>query len=373
MYEFFTKKPRLEKGIIINPEINNVRPLFKEDIDELKSFYRSFTYYLSDSFILCSFIKIAKDYAGLIDDKDKFVFLVKSRMNEIVTSFGLTANFNYGKMHKNEFFGNTTREFIVATSDDFDSSIPWQDLAPLTCLYHDQNGLDLIIPAPGMTNSKTFQQPVVLQINIPMLLWQFSQWYKVSENKELVRFVRSYPLLNYMDSHLDIAMINRFKDNFYNSIVEDAEVKKEQIADSDWRFIKPTVNRYNNSIINHDRRIDKIHDSLYQQLKNKRLAPDEFLSCIPTIINENALRCLYLGERPSSRQIEWVLGIARLRYIGMILRYGNLNKNVINTDFKRHITTDLQALIADKSWSMMAPALSREVRSDVKTLIRPYL
>lgn len=211
MTSLFRTKYQPSQGRVVDPNMNYNRYIYRGLIQDVKAYYRKYPKHIDAKNLIARLIYHFPLHFEL--DDYRYVTRIESMVDQVVRSFGIVTLGNKGKIFNGILLGPDTEEIIIASSDRLDTTNinqRWRDLTPLQYMYHTRTDVNL----PIMNNTTPGKGYGVLKIDIPMLMLQYRYWVKtVNANYEqqetIHRFVGRYPIVNLIESYLDIAYFNR--------------------------------------------------------------------------------------------------------------------------------------------------------------------
>ncbi len=337
MYQFFEDSPVNIKGSLSLPEFLYVRNQCNDQMVKLKNYYRKNITYLSPSHLVCNIINTFE--VGYVGNMEKYLEAITNKTNSVALAMRLTSPTSKGKLFNGVFYGNKSFEVIIATENEWNMTTPWEELEPIRVIFHNRNGLNYVVP--NVTDANLDAGGFLysfIEINIPMLMYQYQMWYaKYNANKKenllsIANFVMGYPLPNFMGSHFDLALFNRY------------------VAIDQGGVLEETINRFPVPVVDETSRVDRLYGNYSEAIGNKRMGFEQLLATIPAVSKPNMLQVLYLGDRPHTRQISWALAISRIKAINYMLRYSIKVDSKVSKDEINRMRIGLLALTTDGSW-----------------------
>lgn len=259
-------------------------------------------------------------------------------LNSSVVGAGIISNGTiYNRNHSEAWIS-------VAYDFDVDKCVGnYKDLKPIRAISHEYTNLTMSVPNGNYPENQ--EGLAVLTIDLALLALQYKCWI---ENEQYIKekdtylplhsFIYRYPLTNLISTHTDVCIFNRLY-----SLVEN----------------KPIVNtRSTNSFFVIDYG-DRTTQSLNQLLDMFKKQPGDYvqrLNSIPSIEYGSYLRSIGIPDMAPTRQIKWVLVLARLKTIELLLMLDELTESkTINLTERDIIARELRGLINDKSFLTFAP------------------
>lgn len=350
MYEFFRSKPVNLRGITNFFGIMYARNEVRKAITKYHLYYRRWVDKVDSGHLL---LRLITNIGIPYDEPQRYVQKVKDRADELAMALGITSANHKGVIRsKGTFYGKRAREIVVGISEKFDVTAAvkdWQSLAPIKVLYHPINALSMpmLDGDRELTNGSDY---CVISVNIPMLALQFQEWYKwmkvTYKNDPLdeSHFLKMYPIPNMIESHMDIAELNRMVDAFNGRSLESFE--------SLHSFQTPNL----------DSIIDYQLKKYVEYISTTKLSYQQMLSTLPAFVANNQMDNLYIPPMPVTRNNEWTLVIARMVYISFMLRVNAKTGATVNTAANNEWRRELAYYRQDRT---MAAVLSGSEYNDV--------
>ena len=263
---------------------------------------------------------------------------VVSRTTKIARTMGLTSSVTKGSIFTNHFFGNNSKEVVLAHSsliNVFDTVADWKNMRPLRVLSHPFTDLWGNVP-DGKPNSK--EGISFFSIDIPMMAVMYHCFLKEQEineqggypRKTPAQFVYAYVLANTYRDMIDVAVFNRMNCMLTGTPLNDSP-KMHSFMQNDYR----------SSV---DVGLGDQIDALKRL--NRRLGP--VLHQAKMIFAEDLAELSELPDVAPTVQCYWALVASRLPMLSFALRtMGNprmmdgTNVNLINWSINLHRTPNV--------------------------------
>lgn len=308
MYELFRRRhPSFDRVRLIYPQLDYIRRQMKEQIKDVKHYYRLHPKRVDSQNILGSMlfhIPLRWDF-----DDQKYLRFVEDASVGVARAFGLTSSIYRGKVHEEGVtLGPKTNEVIISTYEsielnNFDKN--WFNYPALKYLYHTRTDLGL----PIMNNTTPGKGSGVAVLNIPLMALQYRYWLKYqsdqSNQKESVyRFIGMVVLPNAIESYLDIAIFNRLT-RIYGNI----GITKY-----------PTPHPF--YLTDYSAQIDKFCEWIISTQQSRQVSLERLVGETPMVIQPTLFEVMQLPKDPVTRHNEWALLIARLPYVRYLVKTG---------------------------------------------------
>jgi hypothetical protein len=216
--------------------------------------------------------------------------------------FKLTNSFSYGRLHQGVFYKDQTEVLLSVRNLDvvLMEDLPWREFAPVKVLRHGDDNLMLPM-ADG--RAVVGNDLCVLTIDIPMLALMyrgfvheqryFEKYYNRTP-KTLQQFVSMYVLPQILDSHVDVALMNRLLNLYHLKATPDYK-NPHAVFVTDFNDLG-----------------DRVMQDCLKNLKSKSYNFAATLRSIPAFSFKNQLQATWIPEMPNTRQAQPALAVCRL-------------------------------------------------------------
>lgn len=354
MYTFFERRTTGNKGKWRAPMWSYIDGVIAENASKVISYYRKFPIYLKPDHIFCKLV----DSLPLCKDGNipNHITRIESLTDSLVRHFNFTSGIHKGKIFDDGILlKESTKEIVICINEPFDIfniEKYWQDVTPITFLYHEV--CDLTMPMLHGKGSR-YNGEIddlgynVIELNIPLLAAQYECWRKwnntlgAGSQHTVAQFLISYPLVNAIRSFTDVAVFNRLK-AFSKDIIMEPRNKSHPFPLTDI-----------------DGRIDNVLKAFNTVIKDsKSLDFQNIMRSVPIPFAENGWELMHLPVIPTTRQIEWGINLSRLAVINWLLNVGNKSQNTSNLNwFKRRI----RDLRSDNIYNFLPPMEQRNIQT----------
>lgn len=301
MYSLFRNDPVGSLGMVVDPNLPYIKRMYTGMLKDVKAYYHRNPKFCDSRNIIANMIQ-----HFLIDfkvDDATFAKQIERTAEPMVRMYGFVSAINRGKIYPTGVtLGPQTEEIVISTYEGFDLTglrSRWRTLAPIRYLYHTRTDCNL----PIMNNTTPGKGYGVTLINIPMLLVQYRYWlfeqfgHAEPSIENVYRFVGAYPLVNAIDSYLDIAYFNRLSRQAYG-------IKNPSYPLPHPFYLTDMVPR-----------LDKLAERTNMQIGARPLSLEDFARITPMVAKDNLFQVIQLPKEPVTVQNEWALAIARFPYI----------------------------------------------------------
>lgn len=349
MFDLFYIPKVGEKSLHAASVWRNTKDLHILNTNKIVSYYQQYPMSINSSHVLVRLI-----YAMNISKSlpiERFFDYCKVRTYSTAQTLGFTSPISRGKIWDGDFYGNGSKEIIIANDDWFDLSTSqndWKKYRSVTVLHHSKSDLNHNIPDGRFTSSE--QGLAVITINIPMLMVQYYYFTKEQDiaersggaRKSIMQFIYMYALTNMMYSHVNYALFNRM-------------YKKSLSLPVGFSFYKHSFGLANSVDLT-----DKTLISVDAFLKaNSNLKMYQKFINIPSVFSDSFADDLTLPTVAPTMQIYWALILTRLRALSYILNtYKNPRKvlgselNLIQRWLRTHqVVKSIENILDSKTYS----------------------
>ena len=342
MHTLFSNPRNFNAGVTTLPNWNNARQNLYTEINKLVRYFRAAREWVPNTNPLVKLLKA--DNTPLYSNADYTLETARNRWLTDAETFGFnTPDRKANYMPDNVAYPSNVKEYIA-----MDDSIPygeeiklrWQQLEPIKVLDHPYNDLNLSIPNGKFTGDSNGGQSVFLSINIPMLVLQYRLWQKYEAVKAGIDpdnpavFLVRYPLLNLINSHMDIVLKNRFI-SFYNND-EPAPFK---------------VIRQGGVVVNNTANfVDRSLRECVKLISSRDLTFGELNQQIPQLSMTCVSDTLVLPDMSYTRPLRWVYDASRVNWFCFLIQYNqdrNMSKNINSIDYMRR---RIRIMLTDKEF-----------------------
>ena len=273
-------------------------------------------------------------HMGYVDtslDLFDYLSIVDSRINMLVSSFGITSAVNRGKMHTGLLYGGNYKEFIILDTSVYDPYVfinEWKNQSPLVIHEHQEDDCNLIL-LNG--NTKTTKSGIsICSINISKLFLQYrcyvASLIEMNEKNNstfkpnVKRFLNYYVLQNALNSHLDVMILNRINRLFFSE-----EKLKAGLE-------------------------EKLNVALYSAIKRNGNSGFDFLKImknLPSFNNSNLNIGLKLPSVAKTEQVNWLLTMCKIKIYEVLNNLSGERGINSNRKYMNRIIYDCERLLKD--------------------------
>lgn len=321
MYDILDQDVPLKRHSIALPRWVLLKSRLLNNLMTVQSYYAQNPTYLNSDHLLINLIHMAPMH--MKSDLDYQIRLVREVVNDTASAFKLTSPTTQGTLHDGDaFYGEAIKEAIILSDSRFNEKLPWRLAKPVRILYHPFTELSMELPLGQRRKSKTTGYAVI-EINYPMLIWMFRQWFvdpisKVNEDSHLPvsDFITRWVIPNALESHLDIAIFNRLQvQMFGGSIPEDPY-------------------RHHFQLVDFGRQVNEVLGEFVEIIERRDMSFDELMTACPLVEHDNLFTLFEPPNMLKIKQNSWALVLARLKLFEMLLGYDYLIKSQRNLSVK---------------------------------------
>ena len=285
------------------PRIEYIRTMYKREINKVIEYYTNRSSRVQTEHVLSKLVYIiSPDINNSIVD---YFRLVDSRAKYVAKQFGITSNINVGHLN-NDIFYKDSKELLLYSETDIDIfsfGENWKRFKPVRVIYTTDTDIDFKLL--NGTVEKPDLEISVYEIDVIALVMMYRFWALERQAREQSihpsYFIYNYVLPSMLKQLTDITIFNRFMNLYYGNYMIDNPYKHPFM-----------LSDYTSGI-------DSVLKSVIQDTKNSRYDIRSIINRIPTIFNYNMLETLFINQPYTNRNSEWVIWVARLKYINFLL------------------------------------------------------
>lgn len=319
MQNFFNHSVVIDYGLIVNPQWDYVRAGLQKNLKTIKDYYKSRVYTVKSNHFISKLLLNLNVPFSL--ELERFHDVVDNKSHALSMAMKMTSSVYRGFIFEGMFYGNMNQEIIVTDNSyfsPFDAIKNWKNLQPVKVVKHHISELEMMLPNGRQTSDAIGVN--VISVNIPMLAIQYRGFAKEQMRKKdstlgLGHFIHMYVLPNMLDSHLDMCIMNRFK-----NLLEGSSMS--------------TSNRKHSfTVIDYSRLVDEVLIDIIKRLAVKNQEYYNTLENIPAVVQNNMLDVLRLPENAQTKQYKWIEVLARIDEINVLARIDSLYPGSMNRGF----------------------------------------
>lgn len=302
----------------------NVANGLRQNLKSVQDYYRSHSLAVPAEHFLVTLINSFGLPTSM--NLDRYYVNILERADDLGRVLNLTSPISRGKVLKQSLLGTGYTEAVLALNEDFDYESAyqnWREQTPLRCLRHPVSDLSLL--TYSKTQAYTDTGVMITSLNIPLL----AVMYKGFRNHEqalakadpeyvqrtVMHFVHMFVLTNMLPSFLDCALFNRVY-RLTRGIPLGERLGRHPFHLTDW-----------SSRCNHSQ------SDILKRLESGKMDMNTMLCNIP-LIDEFSLheQCI-LPDVAKTRQVMWLLIMARIRYVIWLVEMSQKNGNTQDEGF----------------------------------------
>lgn len=342
MHTLFSDPRVYTAGTIQLPNWNNARQNIYSEINKLARYYRGARERVTNSNPLVKILKT--DSTPLYANADYTLEAARDRWLKEAELFGINTPFRKASyLPDNIAYPSNVKEYVA-----MDDSIPygnevkinWKKLEPIRVLDHPYADLNLSVPNGKFQGDAIYGNNVFLSINIPLLVLQYRLWQEFEakpqnlDTEDPSVFLTRYPLLNIINSHMDIVLRNRFLNFYYG---------REPAPFKAIRQGGVAVNDTSNFVDRSLRECVKI-------ITSKDLNFIELNQQVPQLSFTNVAQSLVLPEMSYTRTVRWVYDASRISWYCFLVDYNNQRGMTKNNDQIDHMRRRIRIMENDREF-----------------------
>lgn len=337
-YDLFQSEPVTNQGRVILPEFLYLKGQITRQIARIEEYYRGYVTDVPNEHLVVRFLlslnaNPARDLRSYADRVADIGFVFSNTL-------GMTSSINYGRAFTpGVFYGKKTTEIIIAHTDEFDYTDVdqnWRTARPIVVHRHPFTDMGMG-RCDGNYESREAGLAVI-SINLAMLAVQYRAWLRdegvihgTGVNRRIHQFVSMFPITNMLQSHVEIALMNRMI----------AYAMYDDVAA--YRRVHPI------GVHDFTDRVDSYIVKELQLLERKPLNFDQVVDSIPALEGRSLRQVLHLPNMASTRQVIWALILARLPILRLLLRLNALTDRHQNSWYIQRLSVWLRAFQSDKT------------------------
>lgn len=322
MIRYFTsKRIGLTLPIKKYTRFDYLRNRYLIELEKIKVYYRERDSGVNNNHILSKIIDLLDASINL--EVNKYYEIVDTQGPYVCRQLGLVSNINNGDVLQNIFYKQNSYEIINYVTTDiltYELETNWKNKECLKVTYTDETALDFHLLNGSKIKNK--ESLTVLELDVPLMMLMYRSWCKdrLRNNRSTDSnvFISTIVLPNALNNMLDLTLFNRFM------------CLTNEIDIPSFRIKHPIP------ILDYSYGIDNIYKEVIKDIYNNNIYLDQMMSTIPCIYNITMKDALFINRPYPNKQSEWVIWVARIKYISFLLNvlgYRGIvkNKDVFNT------------------------------------------
>lgn len=339
MFSFFNPPFPIHRTPVVVPMYSYITDRMNNELTKVEEFYRTNIYTVKNTHVLAKLLVELTNYIHL--DPENLVRHIRAitpalerayRFNSSIVDGGVITDGNLYNRNVPEVWLSVAYEFSVDECYKH-----YQKLNPIRAVTHPFTDVNMNIP--NGTYSSSQQGYCVVTVDLALLALQYKAW---RDKEQYLReqdmylplhyFIQQYPLTGYIATHVDVAIFNRLSYLLFQ------------------KPIPPSRSAHSYMVFDHGQRIDETHLKLLDVLKRRHGDYIEILKSIPSLKYGNFYMSNTFPDIAPTRQIKWVLVLAKISIIEFLLEIdrvsGNSGMNLYERD---QIARELRVVRNDKS------------------------
>lgn len=278
----------------------------------------------------------------------------------VARAMNLSHATNAGKLHRGEFYNNSSREIIFLHESNFDieSGVKgWRDLRPVEVVEHSFSDMSWMPPSSDYGVNK--DAIAVIMINGPMLALQYREWLnresiQLDETAFPIRtFIGKYVLPNMLPSHMDLVIWNRFV-NKCLGLPNDSNNQRQSIP-----------------VMDFTRRLDELYLLEANNIIRHRYPLNEIPGYFPLVTRDTLRDYLVFDDLSDTRYTLWIMGLIRLRKLMFLIEFFEQYDQLDKYQWFNPLLRDLLRLTSDNVFRQYLPANQyREVMDKIRDMAK---
>ena len=234
---------------------------------------------------------------------------VDKRARKLSMAMNMTSPYYKGKVFEGVFYGQGSTEVLLLNEDYFDFMAVndhWQSAAPIQVLQHPKSDFSMVIPF-GKPYSEE-QGLTVVSINIAMLAVMYRAF--ILQRKEKVNgfspyhFLGGYALPNMLNSHLDLALFNRY---YRLAFGIDDDTNRPKM-------------RHPFTMLDYTTQTDLAITQALTYVQSQHRNFTSTLQNLPALVKLDMSEVLRMPDVYPTAQVDWALHAARLKQVHFLLQ-----------------------------------------------------
>lgn len=309
MLTLFNNRPTASQGIYIAPDWPYVKTGINKEIKKVIDYMQSSAAATKSNHFLVRLLQSISVPMGI--DTERYYANVDVMALNLSMALGMTSSIYKGKFFQNVFYGDNSREILIATDTSFDfQSVHdnWENVKAVEVIQHNLSDLSLNLP-DGKNNWNTDVFAVTI-INIPMLAVQYrafrlqeKYYYDLTGEspRSVMQFLARYVIPNMLVSHMDQVIVNRLNNLLTN------------------KAMSFPIHKLPFYITPYEQKLNKVHNEYIKILADRNRTINGMLEQIPMLSKDNLRHVSILPTIAPTMQVNWALMISRLNILKLLL------------------------------------------------------
>lgn len=362
MLSLFDSPPPLSGGVLRYPDWNYVRDGLRRNVAKVVQYYHQNPTAVQSSHFLVRLLHSLTVPKSL--PVGRYYDNVDAIALNLSMALKMTSSIYKGEIFDGVFYGDGSREILIAHHDWFDPELAhknWKFLQPVRVLRCPHTNLGFNIPDGKRASSETGVS--VISINIPLLAIQYRAFRKEEEEmaeltgidsqRSIYQFIRMYPLTNMLFSQTDVVVFNRIFSRLEGAPMGESS-RKHSFYLTDFA---PKLNAVQ----------DKILDGL--QRTNRDFYTT--MRTVPVVFKDTVADVAVWPDMAPTRQVVWALVIGRIPLLRFLFDTAKGGVKTRNAQEYNQLVRDIKSYRSESLFrSMLSGDLLLEVQQDLEYLMR---
>jgi len=361
MQSLFNMTPPQSVGVLRFPEWNYVRDGMRRNVATVLEFYRKNPMAVQSSHLLVRLlhsitIPQSQPIERYYDNVDSLALNLSMALN-------LTSSIFKGKVWDGVFYGEGSKEILIAHNDWFDPVTAhknWKGLQPIRILRSPHTDLGYNIPNGKRAGSETGLS--VISINIPLLAIQYRAFRQEEQRiaeytgndsqRSIYQFVHMYPLVNAVMSQTDTIVFNRA-----HRVLTGAPMGE-------------SLRKHSFYLTDYSLKLTSVHMKIIDSIEKHGKDMNTTLQSVPLPMRDNLGDWCQLPDMAPTRQVVWALIVARLPVLSFLFESARGGPTARNQQEVSKVLRTIKSMRADSLLrSNLSGSVLEEVQAEVDSLI----
>lgn len=313
MLTLFSNNDRnISQGLSIAPDWPYIRAGINKELEKVITYLKGSSLATKSNHFLVRLLQNIAVPVGI--DTERYYANVDAIALNLSMALGMTSSINRGRFFENIFYGDKSREILIAVDTEFDFQKvhdDWENVSAVEVLRHDLS--DMALNPPDGKNNWSKDGLAVISVNITMLAVQYrafllqeKYYYDLTGEspRSVTQFLARYVIPNMLYSHLDQVLVNRFS-NLLNNKPMSFPLHKLPF------YITPF-----------EQRLDKAQKTYMQYLLDRNRDMTAMMQQLPLISKLSLKEFSLLPELAPTMQVNWALLVSRLPILDLLVDLG---------------------------------------------------
>lgn len=334
VYDYYNSKNLRGNKFLIVGGLDIVKDYYAREIHKIQRYFELNPHAVTSQHFL---VRLITHLLGSYNLQSPFDIYqgIDYKVEDLGMALQLTSNIYRGEVKKGFFYGKDSEEAILIYNKpylDYHNS-DWRQWDPIRIVSHASTDI-LINPIKPMLDP--FQRGLsfitidAVQLTLQYYLWRME--FKEDNDRSMMQFIATYPLVNMMYTHADVAVWNRF---VYSYVGLDIPKNK---------------NRFPIAIADYSNAFDKGLMKIGDNLKKRNIKFEDILLTVPMLYEEDVSQLFKIPKQyPVNRNNIWFFLGSRIRYFRFLFKYSKQADNHSkNKDAVAYIKRELRIIRAER-------------------------